>query len=149
MRLHRCAGWSVPLLFAYGINRFSHDMAHLRCNFLRLISWTLKGIKLEIEKNECHISEGNHYLRHWPLWHKSLLYNGAFRNRRVHVIYLLFACIVLAQAFTGVTTRNRRQKEVHTKLRNRSRASCGKTECCFAIFIPGISHFFLAWIDYS
>ena len=25
----RCAGWSAPLLFAYVINRFSHDMAHL------------------------------------------------------------------------------------------------------------------------
>ena len=29
IRLHRCASWSVPLLFAYGINRFSHDVAHL------------------------------------------------------------------------------------------------------------------------
>ena len=29
IRLHGCAGWSVPLLFAYGINRFSHDLAHL------------------------------------------------------------------------------------------------------------------------
>ena len=29
IRLHGCAGWSVPLLFAYGINRFSHDVAHL------------------------------------------------------------------------------------------------------------------------
>ena len=27
IRLCRCAGWSVPLLFAYGINRFSHGMA--------------------------------------------------------------------------------------------------------------------------
>ena len=29
IRLHGCAGWSAPLLFAYGINRFSHDMLHL------------------------------------------------------------------------------------------------------------------------
>ena len=29
IRLRRSAGWSAPLLFAYGINRFSHDMAHI------------------------------------------------------------------------------------------------------------------------
>ena len=28
IRLCRCAGWSASLLFAYGINRFSHDGAH-------------------------------------------------------------------------------------------------------------------------
>ena len=27
-RLHGCAGRSVPLLFTYGINRFSHEVAH-------------------------------------------------------------------------------------------------------------------------
>ena len=27
-RLRRCAGWSAPLLFAYGKNRFPHDVAH-------------------------------------------------------------------------------------------------------------------------
>ena len=29
IRLRESAGWSAPLLFAYGINRFSHDMAHI------------------------------------------------------------------------------------------------------------------------
>ena len=29
IRLRRCAGWSAPLLFTYGINRFSHDMAQV------------------------------------------------------------------------------------------------------------------------
>ena len=29
IRLRGCAGWSAPLLFAYGINRFSHDVALL------------------------------------------------------------------------------------------------------------------------
>ena len=28
IRLHECAGWSAPLLFAYGKSRFSHDVAH-------------------------------------------------------------------------------------------------------------------------
>ena len=39
IRLRISAGWSVPLLFAYGINRFSHDMAHmiLCCTMLTLI----------------------------------------------------------------------------------------------------------------
>ena len=40
IRLCICTGWSAPLLFAYGINRFSHDVAHfifwcsLECNFM-------------------------------------------------------------------------------------------------------------------
>ena len=29
VRLRGCAGWSAPLLFESGINRFSHDVAHL------------------------------------------------------------------------------------------------------------------------
>ena len=29
IRLRRCTGWSAPLLFAYGINRFCHDIAHI------------------------------------------------------------------------------------------------------------------------
>ena len=29
IRLYRSAGWSVPLLFAYGISRFFHDVAHM------------------------------------------------------------------------------------------------------------------------
>ena len=29
IRMRRGAGWSAPLLFKYGKNRFSHDMAHL------------------------------------------------------------------------------------------------------------------------
>ena len=29
IRLHGCACWSAPLLFAYGINGFSHDVAHM------------------------------------------------------------------------------------------------------------------------
>ena len=28
IRLRGCAGWSAPLLFAHGINRFSHDVSH-------------------------------------------------------------------------------------------------------------------------
>ena len=28
IRLRECAGWSAPLLFTYGINRFSCDVAH-------------------------------------------------------------------------------------------------------------------------
>ena len=29
IRLRRCAGWSASLLFAYCINRFSHEVAHI------------------------------------------------------------------------------------------------------------------------
>ena len=34
IRLRGCAGWSAPLLVAYGINRFSHDMANKSICFL-------------------------------------------------------------------------------------------------------------------
>ena len=30
IRLRGCAGWSAPLLFEFGINRFSHDVAHFK-----------------------------------------------------------------------------------------------------------------------
>ena len=30
IRLCGCAGWSAPLLFAYGKNRFSHDVTHMK-----------------------------------------------------------------------------------------------------------------------
>ena len=29
IRLRKCAGWSAPLLFAYGKSRFCHDMTHI------------------------------------------------------------------------------------------------------------------------
>ena len=32
--LHRCAGWSAPLLFAYHEDRFSHVKAHIMCSVL-------------------------------------------------------------------------------------------------------------------
>ena len=30
IRLLECAGWPASLLFSYGINRFSHDVAHIK-----------------------------------------------------------------------------------------------------------------------
>ena len=41
IRLHECAGWSVPLLFAYGINRFSHDLAQI----ISCIKWSKLGLQ--------------------------------------------------------------------------------------------------------
>ena len=32
IRLRRCTSWSAPLLFAYGSNRFSYDMANFMTN---------------------------------------------------------------------------------------------------------------------
>ena len=34
IRLRGCAGWCAPLLFANGINRFSHDVAQLKFDFI-------------------------------------------------------------------------------------------------------------------
>ena len=38
IRLRGCAGCSVPLLFAYEINRFSRDAAQFTCRMDRLTS---------------------------------------------------------------------------------------------------------------
>ena len=35
IRLRGCADWSVPLLFAYGINRFSHDAVHMQAQCVK------------------------------------------------------------------------------------------------------------------
>ena len=36
IRLRRCAGWSAPLLLAYSINRFSHDVVHMAVNMYKM-----------------------------------------------------------------------------------------------------------------
>ena len=49
IRLSRCPGWSAPLLFAYGINRFPHDVAHLVYRFFRLIiMYNIQGMLLNL-----------------------------------------------------------------------------------------------------
>ena len=45
-RLRRCTGWSAPLLFALGINRFSHDEAQI----IEVFSYTF----------QCTTDEGQH-----------------------------------------------------------------------------------------
>ena len=49
IRLSRCAGWSASLLFAYGINRFSHDVAHSICNLAFGCPVSLKYSKIETD----------------------------------------------------------------------------------------------------
>ena len=46
IRLRRCTGWSEPLLFAYVINRFSHDMADIYIFQLGKDKWP-KGIQTQ------------------------------------------------------------------------------------------------------
>ena len=55
IRLRDCAGWSAPLLFAYGINRFSHDAAHLKLTSTKFWEWKgqLLQFCLEEKQNVC------------------------------------------------------------------------------------------------
>ena len=40
-----CAGWSAPLLFAYGVNRFSHGVAHLLCKrFTEVLAFSANSV---------------------------------------------------------------------------------------------------------
>ena len=45
IRLRGCAGLSAPLLFAYGINRFSHDVAQIK---KRVISTILNRLTFQV-----------------------------------------------------------------------------------------------------
>ena len=60
IRLCWCAGWSAPLLFTYGINRFSNDMAHMKQDLSQFmskkvlitsISW---GIAFQLNNHSTH-----------------------------------------------------------------------------------------------
>ena len=55
IRLRGCPGWSAPLLFAYGKNRFSHDGAHIKFN---INCWFYKASfdsKMNLTKNKSNL----------------------------------------------------------------------------------------------
>ena len=79
IRLRGCAGWSVPLLFAYGINRFSHDVAHLcvkwwvwKVRYWDVIFKTFKVYEPGHEKT-CFISYANNKGTDQPAHLRSLI----------------------------------------------------------------------------
>ena len=59
IRLRGCAGWSEPLLFAYGKNSFSHDVAHIRAYIAEVItlSWSLLCLRPEYEPPHVKINK--------------------------------------------------------------------------------------------
>ena len=60
-RLCGCTVWSQPLLFTYGINRFSHDVAHLIPNMVTFKKFYLKW-----------------HFRRWVQYWRSICYFSAF-----------------------------------------------------------------------
>ena len=52
IRLHGCAGWSVPLLFAYRKNSFSHDVAHIEM-FPHFQKMTQIGVSIIVSIPHC------------------------------------------------------------------------------------------------
>ena len=58
IRRHGCAGWSAPLLFAYGKNRFSHDEAHIIWCSIKL--WTM--LKVYARNFDCAFYNYNGYI---------------------------------------------------------------------------------------
>ena len=67
IRLRGCAGWSVPLLFTYDKNRFSHDVAHLQINrsyLCRIRRKRVCCIQFYGEKKQLLIyNSGDHFCR--------------------------------------------------------------------------------------
>ena len=72
-----CTGWSAPLLFAYGINRFSHDLAHIKQDILKHAPWNLKHSRHP--KNWCkscnYPTIGKIWFQH-RVMHPSCKWNG-------------------------------------------------------------------------
>ena len=88
IRLRGCAGWSASLLFAYGINRFSHDKAHMCFDDV-----FLTGLYRNINSNECE------------LWWAYL--NIEWKKKQVHEKYaVLIHCILNILVQTKVSVIN-------------------------------------------
>ena len=76
IKLRRCAGWSAHLLFAYGINRFSHDVAQI----------IHMGIRVKGKKNTHHdVLWVNHFALHF------------------FYIFCFFICIFFLFGFYGLS----------------------------------------------
>ena len=65
-----CTCWSVPLLFAYGINRFSHDVAHTKPADVKeplflLYHWVLhsKVIKIHTSPLDCGLEVSQNFAK--------------------------------------------------------------------------------------
>ena len=67
-RLQRCAGWSVPWLFTYGMNRFSHDVAHMinmTCVITICVFAFSYGSTAKFHDHlKCFENDNNHHLSH-------------------------------------------------------------------------------------
>ena len=81
IRLHGCAGWSAPLLFTYGKNRFSHDTAHISAY---PIQWICRYEPLHDKTNKmaCAPSKDSDQPGHLP----SLIRDFAVRMKKAWVL---------------------------------------------------------------
>ena len=78
IRLRGCAGWSAPLMFAYGKNRFSHDVAQIKTSISRKLVGSMSFFYLltifnsmwaatwQNQQNECAPSEDSDQPGHPP-----------------------------------------------------------------------------------
>ena len=65
IRLRGCADWFAPLLFAYCINRFSHDVAQFQFTILK---WWIE-IKTPYFPTEWKTATGRQGFRNFPGWY--------------------------------------------------------------------------------
>ena len=74
IRLHRCSGWSAPLLFVCGINRFSHDEAHIIPTAIIPFCWfkvLMGSCQLLAKVKYVHLVSVNHWTRSKPAQEQS------------------------------------------------------------------------------
>ena len=72
IKLHRCAGWSASLLFAYSINRFSH------------VTW-LKYISTSLQHFSLQHGFGYNRAQGWTLWVSYSYINHTSHDMTKHV----------------------------------------------------------------
>ena len=80
IRLRRCAGWSVPFLFAYGKNGFSQDVAHFVQKFL----YKMQTVKTLIRLPHSGASEDSPILGHLR-WINTVCFWSKYRMLSMNV----------------------------------------------------------------
>ena len=114
IRLQGCAGWSAPFLFAYGKNRFCHDVAHMHSSvlshwytnpFLMLRKKTFREVKKDM-----NIKTFNSCMVRLRILSQGYLFGTMRLAEWCLTVKLIELCIAMA------TTRNSQFLLLHTFL---------------------------------
>ena len=97
IRLRGCAGWSAPLWFAYGINRFSHHWAPLW--------WNMSKFKYLWETCHCDETE-NTIIDRWNCLEPTFMAAIVMERRICCMLFFSFQPTFLVTLYYGEHTEN-------------------------------------------